>query len=342
MLELGQGYRAVEAFADSLSGLTIQAVQALAGHVLNWSSRMHWLFLLSAVVPAAVLYWFGARQASTDREGLVRFLFPREVWLHPSSLLDLRFLVVDTFVFALLIAPFALSTVATAEMVNGALISLLGKADAAQPGALAIGVFSVALFLIGDLFRFVWHISLHRFSWLWEFHKVHHSATVLVPMTVARLHPLERFGFLIAEGLATGLTAGVFLYFYHSEFAALTVLGVQGGRFVFNLTASNLRHSHIWWSWGPVIETILISPAQHQVHHSQAREHWDRNYGSQFALWDWMAGSLYRTGAREEIRYGTGEEDRAFNSVASLYLYPFVSLMRRLPWRRRSSADHRA
>ena|GEM_PF-5545259 len=143
----------MEAFADSLLGLMIQAVHALAGHVLNWSSRMHWAFLLSALIPAVALYWIGARSAKTRKVSMVRFLFPREVWLHPSALLDLRFVIVDTFVFALLVAPFALSTVATAETVNAGLTAMLGPGDAAQPEFLAIAIFSVALFLIVSVVR---------------------------------------------------------------------------------------------------------------------------------------------------------------------------------------------
>ena len=53
---------------------------------------------------------------------------------------------------------------------------------------------------------------------------------------------------------------------------------------LFNFAAANLRHSHIWISFGR-FEKIFISPAQHQIHHSvkemgfaaHMRFHWMEN-----------------------------------------------------------------
>ena len=59
------------------------------------------------------------------------------------------------------------------------------------------------------------------------------------------------------------------------------------------MTGSNLRHSHInikYWKW---LEYIFISPAQHQLHHSIAQEHYDKNFGAALAIWDWLFGSLH-------------------------------------------------
>lgn len=39
---------------------------------------------------------------------------------------------------------------------------------------------------------------------LWEFHKVHHSAQVLTPITVYRMHPVDE----LLTGLSTALTVG--------------------------------------------------------------------------------------------------------------------------------------
>jgi len=315
-------------------GFTQMVAQALAGvlaHVFNLNSRFHWLFLGTALLIAAGLYWLARRNGDRiSEDGLVRFIFPREVWLHPSSLLDLRYVLVDSFVYALTLAPFAVSTLVVAEGVDAALSGVFGRREAATPGTAMIVLFMVAILLAADFCRWVWHFLLHRVPVLWEFHKVHHSATVLVPTTLLRIHPLERFGFNFAAGMATGAIGGAFLWLYRDEATAIAVMGAVVGRFIFNLAAANLRHSHIWWSWGPIVERIMISPAQHQVHHSQAERHWNRNYGSQFALWDWMAGSLYLTGAREEIVFGIGPEDSEFNSVWRLYTRPLAAAARRL------------
>jgi hypothetical protein len=41
------------------------------------------------------------------------------------------------------------------------------------------------------------------------------------------------------------------------------------------------------------IEYILVSPAQHQVHHSQAEKHWDNNFSTLFAFCDVMFGTWH-------------------------------------------------
>jgi len=38
----------------------------------------------------------------------------------------------------------------------------------------------------------------------------------------------------------------------------------------FAYAASTLRHTHIWLSFGPVLDRVLVSPALHQVHRSRA------------------------------------------------------------------------
>jgi sterol desaturase/sphingolipid hydroxylase (fatty acid hydroxylase superfamily) len=69
------------------------------------------------------------------------------------------------------------------------------------------------------------------------------------------------------------------------------VLGVDVVGFAFAVLGANLRHSHVWLSYGPFVERLAISPAHHQVHHSVDAKHHDRNFGSALAIWDWMFGT---------------------------------------------------
>ena len=71
-------------------------------------------------------------------------------------------------------------------------------------------------------------------------------------------------------------------------FLVLERRGVNIFIFLFNVFGSNLRHSHIgisYWKW---LEFILISPAQHHLHHSVSKEHHDKNFGVSLAIWDWI------------------------------------------------------
>jgi sterol desaturase/sphingolipid hydroxylase (fatty acid hydroxylase superfamily) len=76
---------------------------------------------------------------------------------------------------------------------------------------------------------------------------------------------------------------------------------------------------------------VLISPAHHQIHHSAAPRHCDRNMGLVFALWDWAGGTLYPPDRRERLTYGLIDraEGRAFSTVWQLYSRPVANLARR-------------
>ena len=47
-------------------------------------------------------------------------------------------------------------------------------------------------------------IGFHKIPALWEFHKVHHSAEVMTPLTELRQHPVEIIVVVNLIGLATG------------------------------------------------------------------------------------------------------------------------------------------
>ena len=66
---------------------------------------------------------------------------------------------------------------------------------------------------------------------------------------------------------------------------------------------ATLHHSHIWLTYGRMLEHVFISPAQHQVHHSTDPQHYDRNFGTMLALWDWLFGTLYVIKGKEKITF---------------------------------------
>ena len=97
--------------------------------------------------------------------------------------------------------------------------------------------------------------------------------------------------------------------------------------FWFHLLGSNLRHSHIWinyWNW---LEKILISPAQHQIHHSIKKEHHNKNFGVTFAIWDYVFGTLCTSKDNEVSKFGITENEHKFeNNIFYLYLSPFIGI----------------
>ncbi|MGB8043961.1 MAG: sterol desaturase family protein, partial [Pseudolabrys sp.] len=74
----------------------------------------------------------------------------------------------------------------------------------------------------------------------------------------------------------------------------------------------HLQHSHMWISFRGVLGRVFVSPAHHQVHHSSNPKHFNKNFGSCLALWDWMFGTLYvPQKTRELLTFGFGDQPNA-------------------------------
>ena len=108
----------------------------------------------------------------------------------------------------------------------------------------------------------------------------------------------------------------------------VSVYGVNVILFLFNATGSNLRHSHVQIRYGARIEKFLISPAQHQIHHSMDPRHRDRNFGAALAIWDWMAGSLCVADKSMVLKFGLGRNQATqTHRLLHLYFSPFGELL---------------
>ena len=166
---------------------------------------------------------------------------------------------------------------------------------------------------------------------MWALHKVHHSAEVLTPMTVYRTHPLEGIVFTLRGTFTQGVSISTFIFFFGNNVDLFTVLGANVLLFLFNTAGSNLRHSHIgirYWKW---LEYIFISPAQHQLHHSIAFEHHDKNFGAALAIWDWLFGSLHHSVEFETLHLGIKKNQHdATHNLKNLYLDPIHEIKKHI------------
>ena len=54
------------------------------------------------------------------------------------------------------------------------------------------------------------HYAMHTMSVLWPFHKIHHSAEVLTPVTLFRMHPVDLFLSTAAVLAFSGAGLGLF------------------------------------------------------------------------------------------------------------------------------------
>ena len=269
----------------------------LAGDLLttlatNLGSRLSPINLGAFVAVCAAIYLWRRPGPS-----FLGWLLPARIYRSGGFRLDLKILALNYTVRLLLIAQFvALSALAADQTA-----ALFPGSDARPSRPVVVAVVGL---LTADFFAYWYHRWFHDVRWLWPFHALHHSAEDLSPVTAFRHHPVFEIGSTLTGTLAIGVAQGLMLGLLVGNLDVATIAGTNVAYALFNLTTANLRHSHIWLRYPRWLEHLLISPAQHQVHHSVDPRHYNRNYGEMLAIWDWAFGTLYLTEGDEKIRFG--------------------------------------
>ncbi len=294
---------------------------ALLRPVLEPGDRTWWVgLLLTGLVALAV--WWVRRPGNWTMGRLWRLL------KHRSCALDLQIYVGRQLLRLLTGAPALAGAwwLATREVLW--LDATLGVPEPSTLSPVfASLLYSVVLFVCWDASRWTLHYLAHRVPVLWAFHQVHHSAEVLTPLTFHRIHPVESLLAQARSGLVTGVVAGVFYWLFRGTAVSAAILGVPVFGLLLNVTTGNLRHSHIWIRYPAWLERWLLSPAQHQIHHSADPRECHSNFGTWLAVWDRAAGSLI-TAERRPVRYGvpTGTRNHG-DDLLSAWLAPCKALI---------------
>ena len=334
-----------QTFDALLVTLSTNLLKVLA-YPINPAERVFVLYLTTSLLMAAGVWRYVARRTQPDgsRISFREFLFPRSIWRTASAWLDVRYFffhqVFRVFLygtFALMVSEWAFQTTA----------GLLGSPSGSKTGAdgplgwlIALG-YGFASVVVMDLVAYTLHYCQHRFPLLWEFHKVHHSARVMHPLTNYREHPVDNVLYAGGLGAATGVvTASVSALLGYVP-SAPTVLGVEIFMLAYNGLGYNLRHSHIWLKWPGPLAYLFGSPAHHQVHHSYHPTHINKNFAFMFPFWDVVFGTYHMPATNADVKFGLSErEEEEFTSCLELYLLPFRNVARSfMPMRSRMTAD---
>jgi sterol desaturase/sphingolipid hydroxylase (fatty acid hydroxylase superfamily) len=262
--------------------------------------RSYWLYLLSSFVIGIMVTWKNQKELRL----LLRVTFSKKYWFNRSCYQDYQWIFINQSLKVLMMIPLLATSLTVAIYVNRGLINTFGAGNFWRwPYQYLVIIFSVVLFVIDDFSRFYLHRLYHQVPFLWKFHSVHHSATVLTPLTLHRVHSVEYFLNNCRGVLIAGVISGAFMYCFDGAIGFAEVFGVNLFNFIFNLSAANLRHSHVWFSFG-YLEHLFISPAQHQIHHSRDKKHFDKNFGSCIAIWDKLFNSWLSSANNKVKRFG--------------------------------------
>ena len=246
---------------------------------------------------------------SPIKGSFIKYIFNKKVWTSGSARVDYYFWFFNSLIKVILIGPFIKAHLYLAQDIA----DLSHRFIASSPNmsqSLAIVLYTICLFLVNDFLSYFVHLLLHKIPFLWRIHKTHHSATVLNPFTQYRIHPLE---LILHQGryiISFALVTGLFEYLSNGQINLIAVLGVNVLGFAFRAIGSNLRHSHVKFKYPEAIEKIFMSPYQHQIHHSDKEEHFDKNLGSALSIWDYLGKTLLTSKQIKRLNFGLGKESK--------------------------------
>lgn len=286
-------------------------------------NRLFWLYLVAFLAVAFVIY---ARQERRGISGgrFLAFVFPKSVYLDPSALLTIRYYFVNGVVVSVIrFSAIILTATQFSIWISSAMEGAFGPNQGAPVGAMAMVGFSLAIIAARDFADYSVHHLFHRIPILWEFHKVHHCPEQITPFTNEQTHPVETIARGLVGAILGGIVIGLVNYLYLESLQEFTILEVGIVFFAFSLLA-NFRHSHIWLPFPQWLSWVLSSPAMHQIHHSKALDHWDKNYAVIFSFWDWLFGTIYIPKHKENLSLGLANDPPSdYDSLLKLYWGPF-------------------
>jgi len=285
------------------------------------------LIFLTALGSALIAYWRTAEQKSF--RDFFDFAFPHEVIAHPSARADALFWVTRHAIMPFLLIPAAITLIAgMGYLTHQAIVvpfHIQAPLISGPAGPVTIIVFTVTMLLAYDISYYLYHVAQHRFPILWELHKVHHSAEVLVGITKDRVHPLDalmnRFWDAVIPGICFGIWSVVALNLTEVTIFGLNVYVVRN-----ILMMDFVRHTHFKISFGP-LNNIILCPHWHQLHHSVDPRHYDKNFGLLFSFWDRVFGTLVVPDPQEDFKFGLVDRDvRDYQSLFGLYILPLKKM----------------
>ena len=302
----------------------------ITNQFIDPKKRVFLFYIIISIFIASA--WFMINKKLSLKKTLIK-IFDKKIFFSKSAKSDYKIFLINQLIM-MIVSPFLITqlTIATALYFYFHTIDWLNAGMFIGVAKIYIVLtFTVFQFTIDDFSKYIIHRFMHKWPVLWALHKVHHSATVLTPMTVFRTHPLEGIIFSLRSAITQAIGISLFFYLFGNSVSLYTVVGVNVFVFIFNILGSNLRHSHIgirYWKW---LEYIFISPAQHQLHHSVAFEHHDKNFGAALAVWDWLFGSLHHSVEFETLHLGIKKDQKeTTHNLRNLYFDPIYEIKKHI------------
>ncbi|GAA4272826.1 sterol desaturase family protein [Aquimarina gracilis] len=169
----------------------------------------------------------------------------------------------------------------------------------------------VIFFIILDFVQWFTHVLLHKYSFLWRFHKIHHSVKEMGFAAHLRYHWMENIFYKPLKTLGVMILGG-----FEPEQAYVVHF--------FAIAIGHLNHANIKITWGP-LKYILNNPVMHLYHHSYVlpKGSYGVNFGISLSLWDYVFKTNYIPEDSGTIEIGFPGDEKIPKNFFSQIIYGF-------------------
>ena len=199
--------------------------------------------------------------------------------------------ILDIVVFVVFPALIVPAILVTCQLMGARWFAAYRDTLAAWPWWLKV----LTLLLADDLTQYWWHRASHT-SWMWPFHRAHHSAAYMGVRVVYRnnffyyaaMPGLWLSGALIFLGFG-------WVYVYYSIVKMAVLVGAHSeARWDEFLYRHRALHPLAW-----IVERTISTPCTHYAHHALSQKdgigHYTGNYGNLLFFWDVLFGTALIT-----------------------------------------------
>jgi len=154
---------------------------------------------------------------------------------------------------------------------------------------------ALTLLVTDDMTQYWWHRFSHS-TWMWPFHRAHHSAAYMGVRVVYR-NNFFYYAFmpgLWLSGILIFLGFG-WIYVFYSVVKMAVIVGAHS-----EARWDEALHRHRWLhplAW--VLERTISTPSTHYAHHALSQDdgigHYQGNYGNLLFFWDILFGTAHIT-----------------------------------------------
>ncbi len=280
--------------SNTVQGTFLWVIQSITFEV-PWYKNYFWgLIAISLIVwGLEILFPWRKNQA----------LFRKDFWL------DTGYMFFNFFVFTIVISGFYKAIEFSLLQFNFTNESLAIISISSWPIWSQLLVFFVTL----DFVQWYTHRLLHKYYFLWKFHKVHHSVKEMGFAAHLRYHWMENVLYKPFKIIAVMLLGG-----FEPEQAYIVHF--------FAILIGHLNHANLKITWGP-LKYILNNPVMHLYHHAYSlpKGSYGMNFGISLSLWDYLFKTNYIPEDSGTIPIGFKGDEKFPNSFFKQNFYGFTS-----------------